>query len=311
MARSEESPRRDRYVVAELHGRLGNQLFQFASAYGIARRNAARLLFSTSGMSPEDLLLPALLRDRYREASPRELLGVGHFTYRVPLRRVAQSAAYHGARVSRRVRGRTPPSVTFWQQTGRFRPSLYDLDLPTYLQGHLQSERYFADYADEIVAALIWPDEVASVGFGEAGDRRPTVGVSFRRGDYVDVGWALPFEYYEKALDRIVAEVPEPRIVLFGDDAAFVDLAATRLARYGPVVDAVRIAHDPLVQLRLLSMCDHSVIANSSFSWWGAWLGDQRARDFDRLVIAPREYGEGGDRVPARWETLATRTLPF
>lgn len=311
MSRSGQGSPRDRYVVAELHGRLGNQLFQFASSYGVARRRDARLLFHADDVPREDLLLPALLGDQYREATARELLGVGHFTYRLPFRGVAQGAAYHIARMARRARGRTSPSVTFWEQTGRFRASLYDLDLPVYIQGHLQSERYFADYADEIVAALVWPDDLASTEVGGDEDRRPTVGVSFRRGDYVEHGWALPFGYYEEALDRVTAQIPEPRLVLFGDDAAFVELAASRLGRYGAVVDAVRIARAPLAQLRLMSLCDHCVISNSSFAWWGAWLGDQRARDGQRLVVAPREYGEGGDRVPERWETIATGTPPF
>jgi hypothetical protein len=290
---------------------LGNQLFQFASSYGIARRCGARLLFHADDVSREDLLLPTLLGDQYREANARELLGVGHLTYCPPFCGLARGAAYHIARVSRRARGRTPPSVTFWGQTGRFRASLYDLDLPVYIQGHLQSERYFADYADEIVAALVWPDEIASTELGDDEDRRPTVGVSFRRGDYVELGWALPFAYYEEALDRVTAQIPEPRIALFGDDAAFVELAASRLGRYGPVIDATRIARDPLAQLRLLSLCDHCVISNSSFAWWGAWLGDQRTLDRHRLVVAPREYGEGGDRVPERWETIATGTPLF
>jgi hypothetical protein len=311
MRRLEERAPRGRYVVAELHGRLGNQLFQFASGYGIARRRDARLLFHAGDVRREDLLLPSLLGAQYRAASARELLGVGHFVYRVPLARYARSGAYRTVRAWRRARGRTPPSVTYWEQTGQFRAGLYDLDLPVYIQGHLQSERYFADYADEIANALVWPEEIVSTELGVDESTRPTVGVSFRRGDYIEHGWALPFEYYEEALDRVSAQILDLRIVLFGDDAAFVELAGDRLGRFGSVINAVPRAGGPLAQLRLLSLCDHCVISNSSFAWWGAWLGDQRAGDVQRIVIAPREYGEGGDRVPARWDTIATGTPPF
>jgi hypothetical protein len=296
----------DRFVVAELHGRLGNQLFQFASAYGIARRRDARLVFASDSVAPADLLLPKLLGARYREATPRELLGVGKLAYQVPAHRVFASALYHGSRAWRRARRRTFPSVTYWDDTGRFRPELDHLDLPVYLQGHLQSERYFADVAADVTAAIVWPDDVVVPDLP-----RPAVGVSFRRGDYEPLGWTLPLEFYERAVECVTSRVRGAHLMLFGDDPEFVALGNERLAKYGPVTDTAALGHDPISQLRLLSACDHCVIANSSFSWWGAWLGDQRASASDRIVFAPREYGEANDRIPARWETIETGTPRF
>jgi hypothetical protein len=52
-----------------------------------------------------------------------------------------------------------------------------------------------------------------------------------------------------------------------------------------------------------MTQCDHAVIANSSFAWWGAWLGEHRHPSTDRVVVAPAEY-VGGDRVPDRWHTV-------
>lgn len=288
----------DRYVVAELHGRLGNQLFQYASGYGIARRRGVRLVIASSPVPAADLLLPSLLGAGYREATPRELLGVGKLAYRVPMQRVGASALYRGSRAWRRARRRTPPSVTYWEDTGRFRPTLYDLDLPVYVQGHLQSERYFEDYAEEITTSIVWPRLPLPPL------PRPAVGVSLRRGDYEPLGWTLPLDYYERAAKRITSRVPNAHLVLFGDEPEFVALGAERLAEFGPVTDALALGRDPISQLRLLSACDHCVIANSSFAWWGAWLGDQYAQRSDRIVVAPSEYGEGNDRVPTRWETI-------
>jgi hypothetical protein len=301
----------DAFVVAELHGRLGNQLFQFASAFGIARTRGARLVFAVGDVASSDLLLPALIPELYRTASPRELLAIGHFEYNVPGRAVARPLWYRLKATQRRLRGRTPPSITYWENTGRYRPALAALDLPVYLQGHLQSERYFADRAAEIVAAIRWPagttQKLPHVS------SRPTVGVSFRRGEYLELGWALPLAYYEEALAGLTARVDNPTLVLFGDDPAFVQLAADRIARFGRVVNAVDRAPDAFSQLRLLAACDHCVIANSSFAWWGAWLGDQRVlvTGRDRIVIAPKEYGDGGDRLPSRWETVVSGTLAF
>lgn len=295
----------ERFVVAELHGRLGNQLFQFASGYAIARRRGVRLLFASDPVPKADLLLPKLLGTRYQEATPRELLWVGKFAYRVPMQRAVASALYHGSRAWRRARGRTPPSVTHWDDTGNFRPALDDLDLPVYLQGHLQSERYFEDFADDVSASIVWPDDSAAAELP-----RPAVGVSFRRGDYEPLGWTLPLDYYDRAVGCIARRVPGAHLVLAGDEPEFVALGAERLAKYGPATDAAALGLDPISQLRLLSACDHCVIANSSFSWWGAWLGDQH-HPSGRIVIAPREYGEGNERIPARWETIETGTRTF
>jgi hypothetical protein len=288
------------YVVVELQGRLGNQLFQFASGYAVARNHDARLLFSAHRVPPEDLLLPALIGDRYREPRASELLRVGAWNLDGPGAGLVRSAAFRAARGARRVRGASAPSVVVWNDTGRFRPEIFDVDLPVRLVGHLQSERYFAQYADEVVAALALPPVPRAL----LQLARPTVGVSFRRGDYNTLGWALPLAYYERALGIVAQRVGPVTLVLFGDDPEFVELVGPRLAGFGDVVNALELGADPVAQLSALAHCDHQVIANSSFSWWGAWLGDRRG-PAERVVVAPAEF-VGGDRVPPRWTTIET-----
>jgi hypothetical protein len=286
-------------VIVELHGRLGNQLFQFASGYAIARRHDAPLRFSSREVAPADLLLPALVGDAYTEATPAELLRVGRYAYDAPPRRVWASAAFSGARLARRIRGRRPPSVQYWHATSRFHADAFDVDPPVYVQGHLQSERYFAEYADEIVGALQWPATVPTLPAIEG----PTVAVSFRRGDYNSLGWALPLRYYDDALELVAVRHPSATYVLFGDDHGFVELISDRVAAWGPTVDALELGTDPIAQLHLMSQCDHCVLANSSFAWWGAWLGDQRNADAARTVVVPAEYGLP-DRAPSRWDAI-------
>lgn len=306
MTRRSRSSRGDRdFVIVELQGRLGNQLFQFASGYAVAHRHDARLLFSAQRVPAADLLLPELIGDRYREPTATELLRVGAWDSDRPAAGLVRSATLHATRGMRRLRGKSAPSFVVWNDTGRFRPQVFDLDLPVRLVGHLQSERYFADIATEIVDAVRLP----AVPDGALPDDRPTVGVSFRRGDYNTLGWALPLGYYERALDLIVERVGAVALVLFGDDPDFVELAGPRLARFGHVVNALELGADPVAQLATMARCHHQVIANSSFAWWGAWLGDQR-REPGRLVVAPAEF-VGVDRVPLRWLTLESGVERF
>ena len=292
--------RNSRFVVVELSGRIGNQLFQFATGLGVARDAGADLLFTARRVASPDLLLPDLIGGLYVEATKLDLLRVGQFDWEVRPQSLWSSVSLHGVRLVRRARGRTPPSVTVWVDTGRFRPAVFDRDLPMYVQGHFQSERYFARHADEVAGAIRWPSDTPRLPHADT----PTVGVSFRRGDYNELGWTLPMDYYDRAIELMVRRFGPVTFLPFGDDRAFVELVADRIARQGAVIDVLSIADDPISQLSLFSQCDHCVISNSSFAWWGAWIGDQRLSG-ERLVIAPEEY-RGPDRVPARWTTIAT-----
>jgi hypothetical protein len=87
-------------------------------------------------------------------------------------------------------------------------------------------------------------------------------------------------------------------------------LVVSWVSKYGPASSAHGIARDELTQLALLGACDHSVIANSSFAWWGAWLGDRQERPTRRLVLAPEQYHRfGEDIIPERWVAVADAAL--
>jgi hypothetical protein len=289
-------------VIVELQGRLGNQLFQYASGLGVSRRLGATLRFRSDRVAPDDLALPRLVE--YREVTPEELRTVGHRTDVSAVARLEHRALLQGTRAARRVQRRTPPTIAIWERPGVYRPWVFDSDLPVYVQGHLQSERYFEAVADEVAAGIRFPAGLATL----PSDVGTTLALSFRRGDYNSLGWALPLEYYDEAVALVTARTKVDTIVLFGDDSAFLQLAVERYARFARVIDAVTLGPDPVTQLRLLSSCDHCVIANSSFAWWGAWLGDHRRANDERVVVSPAEYGEGNDRLPARWTTLVTGT---
>ena len=89
--------------------------------------------------------------------------------------------------------------------------------------------------------------------------------------------------------------------MLFGDDRGFLELAAKWLSKYAPTIDGLSRGEDPIAQLTLFSQCDHCVISNSAFTWWGTWLGDHVRSSPSRMVVAPEEYGRGSDRLPERW----------
>ncbi len=275
------------YIVMALRGRLGNHLWQYASGLGMARELDAELRFDARRVPEPIRLLPQLLGDRYREASPGELRRVG----------VGSSAPGVKAAVGRHLLVRADPVR---RRAIRKRPARQirygddaygdwrlELDLPAYLAGHFQDERFFATAADDVASAIRWPGHTTPLPSGLGA----TVAVSFRRGDFNLFGAGVPLEYYDRAMALVADTVERPTFVLFGDDPVFVELFAERAEHRGwSVVSGLAFGPDPLTQLRLISECDHAVLSNSTFAWWGAWLGDRRGPP-ERVVIAPAGCG--------------------
>jgi hypothetical protein len=181
--------------------------------------------------------------------------------------------------------------------------------------GYWQSYRYFSDVAAP-VAAEFEPVEVLSSVSQVLADRiaeTPSVAVHVRRGDYVTLPSAanfhgvLPLGYYAQAMESIHLTEPQAHFFVFSDDLAWCkahlpgDLPMTFVGH--------NAGSDAWQDLTLMSHCRHHVIANSSFSWWGAWLADQRWGVTGRRVIAPKRWFAGQqqvspDRYPEHWEAI-------
>ena len=110
-------------------------------------------------------------------------------------------------------------------------------------------------------------------------------------------------EYCRAAAGRLAGEVADPQFFVFSDEPAWVR-EHPRLPCPMTVVDVNDEAHD-YEDLRLLAQCWHHIIANSSFSWWGAWLGEKSGQ----IVIAPRRFygavqAPMPDFYPESWRIL-------
>jgi hypothetical protein len=277
-------------IVVELHGRLGNQLFQYAIGRALARRHDAELLFDVARPHPDDLVLPELVGE-LPLARDDLLLRLGHRDPRRPRhlsRYVRSELARARARLTRR------PVQVVERTRQRFDPAVVAARPPYLLRGFFQVERYFAGIADELDATIRLPELPAPA------DPRPAVAVSFRRGDYVGHPWALPVRYQERALERLCADVRPASLVVFCDDLEFAGLVAPHLERFAPA--RVCAERDPARTLAEMVRCDHFVIPNSTFGWWAAWLGERRPGE--HAVVAPEGWMDASRRtevIPDRW----------
>lgn len=194
----------------------------------------------------------------------------------------------------------------------QFNPVLLDAPDNAYLDGYWQSEKYFLDAADIIRKDFVLKREpdVQSELLAESITRVQAVSVHVRRGDYVSnpsissYHGACPSTYYNSAMELIVQKTNDPHFFVFSDDIHWcrnnisVSFPLTFVDHNGPA--------DAHVDLWLMRLCRHHIIANSTLSWWGAWLNPRP----DKIAIAPFNWFndpsiDTSDLIPASWLRIA------
>lgn len=275
-------------IISTLAGALGNQMFQYAAGRALALRRGTELRLDLGWLAPASRFVYELgVFDL-----DVELISAYRHTRRERLREVLRLAP--------------PARRQDWRrQSFSFDSKVIDLPAPARLVGYWQSEKYFEDYADVIRADFAFPHALDESDAGYARDIAATtsVAVHVRRGDYVtDPGarkflGTLSLDYYTTAARLMRNRAPEARFFVFSDDP---DWCRSHLDLGGPTTFVTHNQGRGHDDLRLMTLCRHHIIANSSFSWWGAWLG---ASD-GQIVVAPGDWGaagDAGDVIPDSW----------
>lgn len=293
-------------IVVRLMGGLGNQMFQYALGRRLSLERGVPLKLDLGWFEDHRRRGGDTVREyalgRWRIAAeaalPEDLARFG----------VVASPGGRLARLFRRVmpgRGRDP--AIFERRPG-FDESVLRARAPAYFSGYWQSEKYFKPIADILRREFSLADapcpHVAELARG-ASDRR-TVSLHVRRGDYIRNPSTHAFHgvcspaYYAAAVSLIAAKAPDSRFLVFSDEP---DWARKNLRLDWPVsVVEHRPGCSPHDEMWLMSRCSHHVIANSSFSWWGAWLCEEARK----TVVAPKAWFsdpslDTADLVPESW----------
>jgi hypothetical protein len=297
-------------IVVRILGGLGNQFFQYATARALADAAGVPLYLDCRGFS--DYALRDFTLGKYAIRADIANAAV--------LRRFPEWQRKLGRRLPWRA-GRHGRWV--FEKDMRYLPDLTAQRGELYLDGYFQWEPYFRGHADAIRTDLTLKTGVTpETREMEAGMlASPTVAIHVRRGDYVNnainqrIFGSCSEQYYRQALAAVRQRAGEVRPVVFSDDAGF----ARRM--FADIKDALFISgdrRDPTEDLYLMSACHHHIIANSSFSWWGAWLGKKPGQ----VVVAPKPWfdlpafagidieAEGRIYVPKNPEAPAKEELP-
>lgn len=300
-------------IRVSLFGGLGNQMFQYAAGKALAKRHGVELGFDLSGFRVDRLRSFLLDRLQVPEATlERDEASASEETAGYFFR------ARRGERINRVMaliglpRLRSAPN-SYREPHFHFDSGFETLGPDAELFGYFQSERYFSSIADEI-RRYFQPREplgaAAQAATGKIAESALPVSVHVRRGDYLQSSTAavhgvLDKDYYRKALAEIEDRVGHsPDLFVFSDDR---DAAAQVLNSIMPsrVTYVQGDPSRPWEDMALIARCRHHVLANSSFSWWGAWLN----RSPDKIVVAPHAwFTEKGlltrdtrDLYPAGW----------
>lgn len=287
-------------IFFSAQGGLGNQLFQYATARRLALQHSCSLVID-----------PYWFEHPRTDETPRQL-EFNHYpvVMRQATRREQMLWAPMRFRGARFLQPLLPLHVVREHGFG-VNPEVLSAPPNSYLIGFWQSEAYFADIRDQLLTELSpvvppGPEDLRVIERMQHGD---AVSVHVRRGDYVSLASASAYhglcslDYYHKAIQHIVERVENPTLFVFSDDPAW-----TKANLHSPFpthyVDH-NSACNAFQDLRLMSLCRHHILANSSFSWWGAWL----SRSTDGLVIAPERWyavvRPTPDLIPSRWIRMA------
>jgi hypothetical protein len=284
-------------VTIKLMGGLGNQLFQYATARALTLRTGAELKIDLSSYIDDPLRRYELASYSINGTIINNSDGVRSRNFVNQLKKVLRLLQ------SREKYYREPHF--------HYDPSVRNLSVPVFLEGYWQSEKYFAEHAINIRHDLIpiQPLELENAIVAEQIRSVNAVSVHVRRGDYVEnvhtnsYHGVCSIEYYRAAIDWMRRSVGEIHLFIFSDDHEW---TKHNLQTNCPTTYVIANPPDRgFRDMQLMAMCRHHIIANSSFSWWGAWLNPRP----DKIVIAPKKWfanseNDTRDLIPDAWVRL-------
>lgn len=267
-------------IVIEASGGLGNQMFQYA-LYKKLEFMGKDVFFDTS-----------FFRSKW---SNRELeLGVFDVQYRSILDKDVAFIRGYGYQDSLidKMKYKMKPSkfIVYKDIIEKVQPEIMMMD-NVYLSGYWQSEKYFKDIRDIILQEFSFPEEIKkrATDLCERIKEENSVSLHVRRSDYLTeqniklYGNICNEKYYKSAMDYMESQVNKLHYYVFTDDLQWAN--AYFIGDKYTIVDGNR-GKDSWVDMYLMSQCKHNIIANSTFSWWGAWLN----QNDNKIVVSPSKW---------------------
>lgn len=289
-------------IIVQIIGGLGNQLFQYALGSRLAQERNVPLKLDISEFESYTLR-------NYR---------LGFFNISAEIARTDEIERFRGKRLDRRVKRWVERKFIPLQyrslvteKYAQFDPEVLRVRSDVYIAGYWNSEKYFKSIESTIreeLTVTAAPDAL-NAELARRIQSANSISLHIRRGDYASnpetraMHGLLPIEYYQKALKKLRETIIEPHVFIFSDDPQWardnlkLDIPVTLVDHNG--------AEKDYEDLRLMSFCKHHIIANSTFSWWGAWLCTYPQKQ----IFAPQKWFNKtdvntSDIVPEDWHRI-------
>jgi len=285
-------------IIMRLKGGLGNQLFQYALGRHLSITKNVPLQLDTSSYKVDSL--------REYRLFPFHIHAIA--TEKLPFF-ATDGKARHLNRIVQAIRGLfSKPFQIIREPNFSFDAAVFQCSDQTYLDGFWQSEKYFLPIT-KILREDLQLKTTIDGDLQEIADQIRTtnaVSIHVRRGDYISNPTTTAFhgvcdvEWYEKAVNALESRVTDATYFVFSDDYEWAK--ANLCFRSNMVFVSPSPDGKEAQDMHVMSLCQHNIIANSSFSWWAAWLNSNP----NKIVIAPEKWFASGpqktaDLIPANW----------
>ncbi|MDP3557263.1 MAG: alpha-1,2-fucosyltransferase [Bacteroidota bacterium] len=290
-------------IVVKLMGGLGNQLFQYAAGLALASYNKTDLFLDTTHLNNDP-----------NGAYTKRKFELDSFTISAKIAdsSVLSSFNFNEYKLTTKFKKLRPDlfkKLIFNEHHFNFHANFFKFPSFTYLNGYWQSEKYFNSFRDKLLAdiSLATPLSKNAELIDSKIKSTNSVSIHVRRGDFISLKSAnhfhgfLDMAYYKQAIEEINDKIENPTFFIFSDDIEWckINFEFIRSKEFvvGPSLEIS--THEELI---LMSRCKNNIIANSSFSWWGAWLNKQAKK----VVIAPKNWFNDktintNDLIPSSW----------
>lgn len=291
-------------IIIQLMGGLGNQMFQYATGRKLALERDIELKLDITNYDQDEKRTYRLNKFNITEtiASSREIQELKRFD------------SFSLSTIPSFLRERLSPYYLrkhVREQHFEYDPNLRKIRDDAYLSGYWQTEKYFSEIRDILKSEFTLKEPLDEQNLKLLSEirNRNSVSLHIRRGDYVSdpatnkYHGTCSLRYYQNAIDIFSQNVDRPYFFIFSDDMEWVE------SNFPIGYDHEFVSHNgevkDYIDMILMMNCRHHILANSSFSWWGAWLGEYE----ETLTIAPKRwYQDPGvqnkDLLPQSWHKI-------
>jgi len=290
-------------IIVKLLGGLGNQMFQYAVAKVIADKHNTEVKFDLRGLyAGEDT----------RKTFELDVFGIpeiqaSHKEY-FPFYR----QSLFGSTILWNLIKKHKKFIHYKEKAFTYDPNLIKNSSPNMLlRGLFQSEKYFAFKRDLILKEFTFKNPLTdkNLSISKKIANENSVALHIRRGEFASdpqinkkIG-TVPIDFYYKALNFIKENIQNPVFYIFSDTPEWVK-KNFKIPKSSIIIDW-NTEKSSYIDMQLMSLCKHNIIANSTFSWWAAWLN----KNPNKIVIAPKKWFASfnyntKDLIPQTWIKL-------